>query len=165
MFRTAAAPLVTLVAAGVIAIAFGAFTAENAAKERKAEQAAGQAAARVAPTRALDASLGTATLTSSEYAFSAPEIDARPGKLTLTLANTGAIVHELVLLRSSASPGSLKVAASGRVSERASVGEVSETRSGAAAATTFTLKAGRYIYVCNLPGHYASGMRGRLVVK
>jgi uncharacterized cupredoxin-like copper-binding protein len=167
MFRSAATSLVLLVVAGVIAIAFGGFSATNAAHERKAEKAAGQAATRVvpAPSRALDASSGKATLTSADYRFSAPEIDARAGRLTLTLDNAGAIAHEFVLLRSSAAPSALKVAANGRVSESASVGEVSETKAGASATTTFDLKPGRYVYVCNIPGHYASGMRGRLVVK
>jgi uncharacterized cupredoxin-like copper-binding protein len=163
MFRSAGTSLVLLVIAGVIAVAFGGLTATNAAHKRHAEKAAARVVP--APSLALDASSGTATLTSTDYGFSAPEIDARAGKLTLTLDNAGAIEHEFVLLKSSAGPASLKVGASGRVSESTSVGEVSETKAGASAATTFALEPGRYIYVCNLPGHYANGMRGRLVVK
>lgn len=118
-----------------------------------------------ATSTAVDASSGKITVDSTEWGFSAPEIDAKPGKLTVTLDNTGKVVHELVLLKSDAAPGALKVGSQGRVSESASVGEVSELKPGASKSTTFNLKPGRYVYVCNIPGHYASGMRGVLVVK
>lgn len=106
----------------------------------------------------------TATVTASEFAFAPKTLAAKAGKLRVTLDNQGKIVHELILLKTSAAPGSLKVGADGRVSEKASVGEVSETKGGVSRSTTFDLKPGRYVYVCNLPGHYKDGMYGELTV-
>ena len=161
MLRTAA--LVPVLIAGLLIALFASTAATHTARSKQADRAT----ARVTPARpaALDASSGKATVTSSEYAFSASAIDAPAGKLKLTLANAGAIEHELVVLQSPADPGSLKIDAKGRVSEAASVGEISETKAGASKSTTFDLKPGRYVYVCNIPGHYGSGMRGVLVVK
>jgi uncharacterized cupredoxin-like copper-binding protein len=51
------------------------------------------------------------------------------------------------------------------VSEDASVGEISETDGGAFKSHTFNLKPGHYVFVCNIPGHYANGMRGELTVQ
>jgi uncharacterized cupredoxin-like copper-binding protein len=165
MLRTGTT-LLALFMSGVVLIVFGGLSATNTAR-KNAEKVAAPAPAgeRVAAPAALDASAGRATVTSTEFKFSASAIDAPAGKLRLTLDNSGKIEHELVLLKTSAAPGSLKVAANGRVSEAASVGEVSEIKSGVSKSTTFDLKPGRYVYVCNIPGHYGQGMRGALVVK
>jgi len=91
-------------------------------------------------------------------------ITTKPGRFTVTLENTGSIPHEFVLLKTDAAPGSLAVKG-GRVDEGTSVGEVSETNGGARKSTTFRLKPGKYVYVCNIPGHYGDGMRGQLIVR
>jgi uncharacterized cupredoxin-like copper-binding protein len=108
---------------------------------------------------------GRVTVTTTEYAFAPMAISAKPGKLRITLANNGKITHELVVLRTSKPAGSLTVGSGGRVSESSSVGEVSETAAGATKSSTLHLKAGTYVFVCNIPGHYADGMRGTLTVK
>ena len=62
----------------------------------------------------------------------------------------------------------------GRVDETGSVGEGSRScdagagdglAAGSAGWTTLQLPAGRYELVCNLPGHYAAGMRALLIVR
>ena len=165
MLRTAST-LLALFVAGAMLVVFGGLSATNTARKNASKVTApATAKPRVTTPAALDASSGRATLTSTEFKFSASAVDAPAGKLKITLDNAGKIEHELVLLKTSATPGALKVAADGRVSEAASVGEVSETKSGVAKSTTFDLKPGRYVYVCNIPGHYAQGMRGVLVVK
>lgn len=104
------------------------------------------------------------TVDATEYAFDPPTLTADAGKVSITLANKGKIPHELVVLKTDEAPGALTVSG-GRVSEDAAVGEVSETDGGSAKTKTFDLKAGRYVYVCNIPGHYKDGMRGALTVK
>ncbi|HTN23161.1 MAG TPA: plastocyanin/azurin family copper-binding protein [Solirubrobacteraceae bacterium] len=165
MLRTGTT-LLALFAAGAMLVVFGGLSATTTAR-KNAEKVAAPAAAkpRVIPRAALDASSGQANVKSTEFKFSASAIDAPAGKVKITLDNAGQIEHEFVLLKTDAAPGSLKVAANGRVSEAASVGEISETKTGVSKSTTFDLKPGRYVYVCNIPGHYAQGMRGALVVK
>src|SRR6266542_2824896 len=70
----------------------------------------------------------------------------------------GSKVHEMVVLKTDAAPGSLKVGADRTVSEDTSVGEDSETAAGKTKSTTINLKPGRYILVCNIEGHYQKGM-------
>jgi uncharacterized cupredoxin-like copper-binding protein len=163
MLRTGLTALALFVAAAFMIVVVGSTTATSTARKQIADHAA--AKARPAQPAALDASSRQATVSSTEYKFSASAIDAPAGTLKLTLTNSGSIEHELVLLKTSAQPASLKVAANGRVSEAASVGEVSEIKAGVTKSTTFDLKPGRYVYVCNIPGHYAQGMHGLLIVK
>ncbi len=118
-----------------------------------------------APPAAAAAKGGKVTVTSSEYAFAPKAITAPAGKLEITLDNKGAIPHELVVLKTSAAPGSLKVGSDQRVSEKGSVGEVSEIAAGKTKSATLDLKPGTYVYVCNIPTHYGDGMRGVLTVK
>ncbi len=110
------------------------------------------------------ASGGKVTVATTEYAFAPTAITAKAGKLKLTLDNKGKIPHEIVVLKTSAAADALKVAG-GRVSEKTSVGEVPETAGGVSRSTTFDLKPGTYVYVCNIPGHYGDGMYGTLTVK
>jgi uncharacterized cupredoxin-like copper-binding protein len=59
----------------------------------------------------------------------------------------------------------LKVdATSNKVSEDASVGEVSETDKGKTVTKTLDLAAGKYVLVCNIEKHYAQGMRSVFTV-
>jgi plastocyanin len=122
------------------------------------------APASTAKSTAVAAEGGKITVDATEYAFDPKAMTAGAGKLAITLDNKGKVPHELVVLKSDAAPDSLPVS-DGRVSEDDAVGEVSETDGGATKAKTFDLKAGKYVYVCNIPGHYSDGMYGSLVVK
>lgn len=97
------------------------------------------------------------------------------GKVSLVVSNLGWRTHELVVLPLAAGlpAGQRPVGANGEVSEAGSLGEASSSCgansgegiiSGSAGWTTLTLPAGRYELVCNLPNHYANGMRQAFVV-
>jgi plastocyanin len=144
-----------VVSLAVPVLAAGAATAADAARA----PAAGPAAPSVARP-----SHGRLVVKADEYRFGPAAIHAKAGRLRITLRNAGDVEHELVLLRTNRPAGALRTKG-GRVSEAASVGEISETRPGAAASHTFDLKPGRYVMVCNLPRHYGQGMHGRLVVR
>ena len=170
MSRIGSFVLVPVFAVAVVVVLFSSMTATRTARTKAPAPAAARPAAAPAPVApagpvAIDATSGAATVTATDFHFSADRIQARAGKVELTLRNAGKAEHELVVLRTSAEPGALKVSAAGRVSEAASVGEISETKTGVSKSTAFDLKPGRYVYVCNIPGHYTSGMRGVLVVK
>ena len=91
------------------------------------------------------------------------------GTVSLRVANTGTVTHELVVLPLAAGqpPGNRPVGPGRTVSEAGSLGEASATCAAghgdgiapaAASWVTLTLQPGRYELICNLPGHYASGM-------
>jgi plastocyanin len=105
------------------------------------------------------------TVAATEFAFVPSEVQARPGKVTLTLADKGSMAHELIVLQTGAAPGALPQAGGGRVAERGAVARIPLTGAGGSRTRTLRLRPGRYVYLCNVPGHYASGMEGTLTVK
>jgi uncharacterized cupredoxin-like copper-binding protein len=95
--------------------------------------------------------------------------DVGAGTVSFRVANVGSLVHELVVLpvANGDQVGSRAVGSDGNVSESGSVGETSNTCGagagdgidpGALGWVTIDLPRGDYELVCNLPGHYASGM-------
>jgi uncharacterized cupredoxin-like copper-binding protein len=156
MNRAHLAGLAASCAVAAIAVAGCGSSGSAAAKARTATTPA--------PTATATASGRTLKVTTTEFAFDPMTATAPAGKLKLTLVNAGKVPHEMVLLKTGQAAGALSVKA-GRVSEAASVGEVSETPAGATKSTTLNLKRGSYVFVCNIPGHYADGMRGTLTVR
>jgi len=153
-----------LVTSAVLSVAVVAGCGSSSSDSSSASTSTPPAGA-AAPPAAAAAKSGKVTVTSTEYAFAPKAITAPAGKLEITLDNKGAIPHELVVLKTSAAPGSLKVGSDQRVSEKASVGEVPEITAGKTKRATLDLKPGTYVYVCNIPTHYGDGMRGVLTVK
>ena len=97
------------------------------------------------------------------------------GQVTFVVANRGWRTHELVVLPlgPEAVAGHRRVSPVGRVSESGSLGEASRScgpgtgdgiTSGAVGWTTMHLEGGRYELVCNLRNHYANGMYQELDV-
>jgi uncharacterized cupredoxin-like copper-binding protein len=97
------------------------------------------------------------------------------GQVSLVASNLGWRTHELVILPLStgASAGQRVAGADGTVSEANSLGEASGNCAAGAGGgipakrvgwVTLTLAAGNYELVCNLPNHYADGMRQELTV-
>lgn len=96
------------------------------------------------------------------------------GKVSFVVANTGALVHELVVLPLPADgPGTRPVSTDGTIDESQSLGEASRSCGAATGSgidpgstgwTTVTLAPGRYELVCNEPWHYAAGMFDVLTV-
>jgi uncharacterized cupredoxin-like copper-binding protein len=101
---------------------------------------------------------------STEYAFTPKVLSAKAGDVAIQLKNKGKIKHELVIIKTSKSPGDLKVT-KGRVSLKNSAGEIGATVAGATTTTSFKLAKGQYVFVCNIRGHYGDGMRGRLTIR
>ena len=97
------------------------------------------------------------------------------GKVSLVATNMGWRTHELVVLplAAGATAGARVPGSDGKVDENGSLGEVSRScaagtgdgiTAGAVGWVTLTLAPGRYELVCNLPNHYADGMRQELDV-
>lgn len=97
------------------------------------------------------------------------------GTVSILASNAGAWTHELVVLPLLAGQGvgQRPVGSDGKINETGSLGEASRSCdagsgdgivAGATGWTTLTLEPGRYELVCNLPGHYASGMYAELDV-
>ena len=93
---------------------------------------------------------GSTKLTMTEYSFSPSDVTVANGKVVLYLVNAGSQSHDMII-KDKAS-GS-KVAGSELISAGDSF-----------VFTINNLPAGSYNFICDQPGHEASGMKGTLTV-
>jgi uncharacterized cupredoxin-like copper-binding protein len=88
----------------------------------------------------------TIIIGATEFAFDPSEIEAAAdSEFTIEVVNSGVIEHDFVI--------------TGLESEKITT-PVGQTASG-----SFTLSAGTYEFICAVPGHKESGMKGTLTVK
>src|SRR4051812_28407751 len=85
------------------------------------------------------------------------------GKVTFNVVNHGKILHEFVVLRTDKKADALGKAR--RISEAGNVGEAGDIKPGATKKVTLDLKPGHYSLVCNIAGHYTSGMHTDFTVR
>jgi uncharacterized cupredoxin-like copper-binding protein len=78
------------------------------------------------------------SVSAKEFKFALRPTSARPGSVTFAVKNVGKIDHDF------------KIA--GKMTPK--------IKRGKSAALTVNLKKGSYNYICTLPGHAASGMKG-----
>ncbi len=106
-----------------------------------------------------------------DYSFSPSDATATAGKVTISAPNDGQVEHELVLAKTDTNPADLPTTADGEVDEAKleakgeDAGEIADVAPQDTKQGTFKLTPGKYVMFCNLPGHYAQGMYGSLVVK
>jgi len=97
------------------------------------------------------------------------------GAVSLRVANRGRMIHEVVVmpLVAARQPGQRPIGPDGRADEEGNLGEAALTcgagegegiAPGAWSWTTVNLPAGRYELLCNIAGHYGSGMFAELDV-
>ena len=171
-----AAALVAMVAAGcggsdsnstTAAVASTDPPASSAPEDEDAE--AGEAAEDDDPAASATPDSGDPTLKfgMDEFSFQPETTTAKAGAVTISASNDGAEPHELVLAKSSDDPSKLPTSSDGSVDEAQLdvAGEVEEVQAGSSGSASFDLSPGKYVYFCNLPGHYASGMYGALTVR
>jgi uncharacterized cupredoxin-like copper-binding protein len=82
-----------------------------------------------------------------------------PGRVTFVVHNADGVPHNLVVLRTSRPARSLPVTGRhGRAREIGRQGATAFLHDEQTARLTLTLRAGRYLLICNVPGHYQRGM-------
>ena len=115
---------------------------------------------------------GSLTINMSDYAFSPKDPTTNAGTVEISAPNQGQLQHELVLLKTNQPAGSLPTLKNGEVDEEGleakgvdSPGEIEDVGPSQTKSGTFKLTPGKYVMICNLPGHYQRGMYGTLTVK
>jgi uncharacterized cupredoxin-like copper-binding protein len=87
---------------------------------------------------------------------------AKAGVVTFKVTNNSKdTIHEMIVMQLDANADALPYIASENTVDEDTAGdkgEVSELDPGASGSLTVNLKAGKYLLICNVPGHYASGM-------
>jgi len=90
------------------------------------------------------------------------------GKVSFTVTNSSSkLVHEMVVLQPSMAEDQLPVKANGKVDEAKlkNKGEVEDIAPGKSKKLTLKLAPGKYVIVCNMPGHYQMGMHAAFSVE
>ena len=115
---------------------------------------------------------GSLTISMSDYAFSPNDSSTNAGTVKISTPNQGQLPHELVLLKTNRAPNSLPTLSNGEVDEEGleakgveSPGEIEDVGPGETKSAALKLTPGKYVMICNLPGHYKQGMYGTLTVK
>jgi uncharacterized cupredoxin-like copper-binding protein len=99
-----------------------------------------------------------------EFSLTPSAAGVSAGTVTFRVRNAGRVVHEMVVIRTDTKATALAVGTA-EVDESRSVGEVADLEGGSVKPLKVKLKAGHYALICNLPGHYAGGMRADFVVR
>ena len=89
------------------------------------------------------------------------------GEVTLEVHNEGLAPHYLSIIRTDLPADALPMA-DGQVDEEAAgdvIGEVDEFPGGQIRVGTFHLEPGRYVFICNIAGHYQQEMFAEVTVR
>jgi len=97
----------------------------------------------------------------TEFDITLSAANAPPGEVVFEVRNAGALPHEVILVRTELDAAALPVH-EGAVDEEALdiVAEVRDLAAGESATMTAELGTGHYVLICNLSGHYESGVNG-----
>ena len=101
-----------------------------------------------------------------DFNFDPAQTTVASGSVKVTVDNVGATPHEWVLAKTDLGASQLPTDNSGDVNEDKldSPGEIADVLPGTSDSTTLKLTPGKYVYFCNIPGHYGAGMYGSLEV-
>lgn len=99
-----------------------------------------------------------------EWKLVPAQLTVRPGRISFLVRNEGEIAHEFVVLRTDLHHHKIAVSG-GRAVEKGRVAEIPLIPSGATKRITLTVRAGKYVLLCNLLGHYQAGQYAALRVR
>jgi uncharacterized cupredoxin-like copper-binding protein len=136
---------------GAIAVVFAAGCASTAVQAPAAAQA---------PVAAVNTPGGTVNTTLTDMKITVDHAAMSAGAITFVVKNTGAVAHELVLLRTDVAQDKLATDPdeAGKMDETGNIGETGDMAVGESKSFTVTLAAGHYVLMCNEIGHYSAGM-------
>jgi uncharacterized cupredoxin-like copper-binding protein len=95
------------------------------------------------------------------------QVTLSAGKANIEVSNRGPQEHELVILRTDSPANGLPVRGDRVLEHEAgkNYGEVDDLGPGQQRSLSVSLPPGRYVLICNLPGHYEKGMHAVLTVQ
>jgi len=83
----------------------------------------------------------------------------KAGTIKIGVRNLGTMQHSFQVLKTDLPPDKLPVdGASAKANEDGKVGEIPSIAVGTSAAVTLDLQPGKYVFICNIAGHYQLGM-------
>jgi uncharacterized cupredoxin-like copper-binding protein len=149
----------------VVAVGFGLRAIDESKRHVQAAPAGAVAAALPAPPAL--ATLSSVTLTDMKVTPSSTNVPS--GTYTVNITNGGKMAHELLVFHTDIAAADLPIGTDGKVAEDAPGFKVSDGDNldpGASQSRVIDLtQPGTYLFVCNLPGHFAAGMNTTVTVK
>jgi uncharacterized cupredoxin-like copper-binding protein len=105
----------------------------------------------------------------SEFKVGLAAATFAPGQHTVVIANSGTVAHELLVFRSDLAPSAYPVDAAGNIIEESpgitKVSDGDNIDPGRSQNRIIDLTTpGKYLFVCNLPGHFKAGMFTQVTV-
>jgi uncharacterized cupredoxin-like copper-binding protein len=98
-----------------------------------------------------------AELADYKITVSVPSVKA--GKVKIGVRNLASMEHSFEVLKTDLPPDNLPTdGASAKAKEDGKVGEIKSIPAGKSAAVTLDLTPGKYVFICNVAGHYQLGM-------
>jgi uncharacterized cupredoxin-like copper-binding protein len=98
-----------------------------------------------------------AELADYKITVSVPSVKA--GKVKIGVRNLASMEHSFEVLKTDLPPDKLPTdGASAKAKEDGKVGEIKSIPAGKSAAVTVDLTPGKYVFICNVAGHYQLGM-------
>ena len=111
---------------------------------------------------------GGIDVTVSDFKVEPAETSAPAGELTFDITNDAEQTHEFVIFKTDLAPDALPVGDDGDVDEEGEgvehIDEIEDITGGSTQSLTVSLDAGKYGFICNLPGHYEQGMHAAFTV-
>ena len=105
-----------------------------------------------------------AELADTKITVNVPSIKA--GKIKIGVRNLGTMEHSFEVLKTDLPPDKLPVdGASAKAKEDGKAGEIPSIPAGKSAAVTLDLTPGKYVFICNIAGHYQIGMHTGFTVE
>ena len=110
---------------------------------------------------------GAIAVTLKDFELTLSSSSAPAGMVKFDVTNDGPSEHEFVVFKTDLAEDALPVEG-GAVNEEGAgvehIDEIEEFPAGETMSKTFDLAAGKYVMICNLPGHYEQGMHASFEV-
>jgi uncharacterized cupredoxin-like copper-binding protein len=95
----------------------------------------------------------------SDYKITVTVPSVKAGKIKIGVRNVANMEHSFQVLKTDLAHDKLPVdGASAKAKEDGKVGEIASIPAGKSAGVTIDLVPGKYVFICNVAGHYQLGM-------
>lgn len=92
--------------------------------------------------------------------------EARQGTVVFEVRNEGSVAHQLIVIKNDLPPDHLPVANGAIATSQVRVLEsIDPIAPGATSEVRFDATPGKFVLVCNVPGHYQQGMAASFLVE
>lgn len=94
-----------------------------------------------------------------DYKITVNVASVKAGTIKIGVRNLGTMEHNFQVLRTDLPADKIPTdGASAKAKEDGKVGEIASIPAGKSASVTLDLAPGKYVFICNVPGHYQLGM-------